>query len=178
MLATFNIHNPPYFFTATILNWFPVLEEERYKEIITNSLKYLTNQNRVTVYGFVIMPNHIHIIWSMNEVDTKSAVQRDFLKYTSQQIKRDLEKTNPALLDERFLVEAVDRKYQLWERRPLSVEILTMPMFTQKLQYIHRNPLQEKWQLADTAEDYKYSSAAFYNLNDEYWSFLTNMYFS
>ena len=176
MLATFNIHNPPYFFTATILNWCPILESNTYKDIIVSSLAYLTAHNRITVYGFVIMPNHIHIIWSMNNEDTKPAVQRDFLKYTSQQIKRHLEKDNPTLLNEHFFVEAVDRKYQLWERRPLSVEIYTMDVFTQKLNYMHRNPLQDKWQLAANPEDYKYSSAAFYILNNECWPFLTNMY--
>ena len=112
----------------------------------------------------------------MNNEDTKPAVQRDFLKYTSQQIKRHLEKDNPTLLNEHFFVEAVDRKYQLWERRPLSVEIYTMDVFTQKLNYMHRNPLQDKWQLAANPEDYKYSSAAFYILNNECWPFLTNMY--
>ncbi|MHB8206108.1 hypothetical protein [Mucilaginibacter sp.] len=32
----------------------------------------------------------------------------------------------------------------------------------QKIDYIHNNPLQEKWRLADYEENYKYSSAMFY----------------
>jgi len=32
----------------------------------------------------------------------------------------------------------------------------------QKLDYIHNNPLQEKWQMSDFPENYKYSSARFY----------------
>jgi len=35
-------------------------------------------------------------------------------------------------------------------------------MFLQKLNYIHNNPCQEKWNLANNPEDYKYSSAANY----------------
>jgi hypothetical protein len=38
-------------------------------------------------------------------------VQRDFLKYAAQQIKRDLVKNHPQVL-ERFKVNAKDRRYQ------------------------------------------------------------------
>ena len=176
MHVTFNPFNPPYFFTATILNWVHLLSEDKYKEIIITSLAYLAKNDRVTIYGFVIMPNHIHIIWSMNEEGTKSAVQRDFLKYTSQQIKYDLTQTKPDLLNDKFYVGAVDRKYQLWERRPLSIELYSLKVFTQKLNYIHANPIQSKWNLADQPQDYLYSSAAFYMVNDNRFSFLTDMY--
>jgi hypothetical protein len=32
----------------------------------------------------------------------------------------------------------------------------------QKLNYIHNNPLQDKWKLAEAPEKYVYSSALFY----------------
>ena len=35
-------------------------------------------------------------------------------------------------------------------------------MFLQKLNYIHNNPCQLKWNLANNPEEYKYSSAANY----------------
>ncbi|MCA4894186.1 MAG: hypothetical protein ING84_04175 [Cytophagales bacterium] len=35
----------------------------------------------------------------------------------------------------------------------------------QKLEYIHANPVTGKWRLADSAEKYLHSSAAFYELN-------------
>ena len=65
-------------------------------------------------------------------------------------------------------VFAKDRKQQLWERNSLSVDLFTEEVFLQKLNYIHNNPLQPKWQLAVTPEDYFYSSAAFYEtgIND------------
>ena len=40
-------------------------------------------------------------------------IQRDFLKYTSQTIKRDLELNHPEVL-KIFEVNAKDRKYQVW----------------------------------------------------------------
>lgn len=43
------------------------------------------------------------------------AVQRDFLKYTAQRIKKDLQKKHPDVLAY-FKVDAKDREYQFWER--------------------------------------------------------------
>ncbi len=77
------------------------------------------------------MPNHIHIIWQMREGIIQSNVQRDFLKYTSQQIKFDLQANHPQVL-EHFKVDVKDRKYQIWENRPLSIPIWTPQVLEQK----------------------------------------------
>ncbi|MDR6563262.1 MULTISPECIES: hypothetical protein [unclassified Arcicella] len=53
-------HHYTQFFTATILSWKPLLKPDKYKQIIIDSLKFLVENHRVKVYGFVIMPNHIH----------------------------------------------------------------------------------------------------------------------
>ena len=55
----------PQFFTATILEWKHLLANDTYKDIIISSLKFLVNDGRVIIYGFVIMPNHIHLIWQI-----------------------------------------------------------------------------------------------------------------
>lgn len=114
----------PQFFTATILEWKLLLREDRYKEIILSSLRFLVDNHRIAVYGFVIMPNHIHLIWHIGEGHKREEVQRDFLKFTAQQIKRDLTTRNATLL-EQFRVNAKDRKYQIWERNPLMVDLFS-----------------------------------------------------
>ena len=43
-----------------------------------------------------------------------------------------------------------------------------------KLDYIHLNPLQEKWNLAEYPEDYKWSSAGFYNSGIDDFGILTH----
>jgi len=70
------------------------LEEDRFKDIIIESLSYLTKASRVTVYAFVIMNNHFHLLWQMLEDHTREAVQRDFLKFTGQQILKVLRNEN------------------------------------------------------------------------------------
>ena len=163
----------PQFFTATILEWKKLLAYDKHKDIIMESLKFLVTNRRIILNGFVIMPNHIHLIWQMCEGINPSHVQRDFLKYTAQQIKFDLQQNNPALLEE-FRVNVKDRNYQIWEHRPLSVPLWSAHVFQQKLDYIHQNPTQEKWNLSDIPENYYYSSARFYYLNIDDWEFLTH----
>ena len=53
------------FFTATILNWQHLLKPDKYKIIIIDSLRYLSNKEKVKISAFVIMPNHIHLVWKI-----------------------------------------------------------------------------------------------------------------
>jgi putative transposase len=53
----------PQYLTATIQHWKNLLHKAQYKQIIIDALKYLHVQQKVSVYGFVIMGNHIRIIW-------------------------------------------------------------------------------------------------------------------
>ena len=68
-------------------------------------------------------------------------------------------KTDPVLLKE-YKVDLKDREYQIWKRNPLSIELFTNKVFHQKIDYIHRNPV--KAGLCKLPEEYKYSSAVFY----------------
>ncbi len=51
------------------------------------------------------MSNHIHLIWQIQAGYERDAVQRNFLKFVSQTIQRDLKKHHPKVL-ERFYVNA------------------------------------------------------------------------
>ena len=161
------------FFTATNLNWKNLLQPDKYKQIIIDSLKFLVEKQRVKVYGFVIMPNHIHIIWRIDQNHKLEDVKRDFLKYTAQMIKFDLMENHPQVLPY-FEVNLKDRKYQFWERNPLSVDLYSRKIVSQKLDYIHANPLQEKWSLAQTPEEYWFSSSRFYEAGVDDFGFLTH----
>ncbi len=96
-------------------------------------------------------------------------VQRDFLRFTSQQILKYLRNSNSSLLNE-LLVDAKDRKYQVWERNSLSVEIYNSKTMIGKLDYIHSNPVEAG--LCTLPEEYGYSSAWFYEKNELNFEFL------
>jgi putative transposase len=161
----------PHFFTAAILEWKKLLQADKFKDIVIESMRFLVKENRIIIYGFVIMVNHIHTIWQMQAGTMRSSLKRDFLNFTAQKIQRDLKKKHLNVLSH-FLVNAKDRKYQFWERNPLSVEIWSEKVLKQKLRYLHENPVRAG--LCKFPEEYKYSSALFYQTGIDNWGFLTH----
>ncbi len=150
-----------YFFTATINSWQHLLSNDEMKSVITNSLKWLSTENRAFVHGFVIMPNHIHILWTIQSQHYANEVENTLLKFTGHEFKKILLSTNNDLLKQ-YISTQNDRAYHFWERRARTIEIKSKEIAIQKLEYIHNNPLQEKWGLASLPEDYPFSSAKFY----------------
>ncbi len=161
------------FFTATNLNWIWCLQNKYHKQIIIEAISHRVKNNQLTVYAFVIMPNHIHCIWQIHDELTREAFQRDFMKFTSRSILKFMQMNDDPILQQ-LKVNAKDRQYQLWERNSLSVDLFKEDVFIQKLNYIHNNPLQPKWNLAITPESYYYSSAAFYETEKNDFDFLTH----
>ena len=161
------------FFTATILNWKHLLLDDRYKDIIISSMKFLVADERAAIYAFVIMPNHIHLVWKITNDRKKEDVQRDFLKYTAQKMKLKLKDEDPDKLKS-FYVGARDREYQIWERKPLTSRLPTEEIIVQKINYVHANPIRGKWNLCKEFIDYKYSSASYYYKESNEWDFLTH----
>lgn len=73
-----------------------------YKDIIISSLQFLVNQKRIILLATVIMPNHLQLIWRINNGHKREDVQRDFLKYTAQQIRFDLQANHLQVLEKNF----------------------------------------------------------------------------
>jgi len=152
------VHWPQYY-TATINQWKHLLKEDSYKDIIINCLFHLTSTNATRLNAFVIMSNHIHLIWQALQGFTPSDIQSSFMKFTANKLKQKLATEDPIQL-EQYRVNKYDRKYQIWKREPLGIELFTPAAFQQKLNYIHENPVRAG--LCKFAEDYRYSSARFY----------------
>ena len=159
------------FFTATCLNWTNLLEPDEYKSIITDSLHFLVNDKRIWLYGFVIMPNHIHLLWAKQDEWLNKNITQMFLKYTAQQIKFRLLDQNSPMLD-KFKSTQADRAYHFWERRPFVATMNDREVLLQKLDYIHNNPV--KAGLTNAPVEYQYSSAGFYENKSNRWTFLTH----
>ena len=86
-----------FFWTATINNWQRLLMKDAYKNGIINSLTYSSEAGKIDVFGFVLMPNHIHLIWRTNEMNGKETAQGSFLKYTAHQFKKILKTDDDSL---------------------------------------------------------------------------------
>jgi REP element-mobilizing transposase RayT len=157
-----------YFFTASINSWQNLLINHDIKKIVTDSLSWLSKENRVYIHGFVIMPNHIHLLWTINNKYQVNEIENTLLKFTGHEFKKYLVAQKSELLNNYISTQA-DRSYHFWERRARTIEVKSKEIVIQKLNYIHNNPIQEKWKLELTPEKYRFSSAKYYlGLNTEF----------
>jgi putative transposase len=53
------------FMTATIKKWKRLLKPDKYKIIVLQILKQLVHDNKIILYAYCIMDNHIHLIWQI-----------------------------------------------------------------------------------------------------------------
>jgi len=154
-----------YFVTTTAANRARIFRRAIVKRIVVDALYFVSVMNRVHLYAFVVMPNHIHVIIQCPQDCPPKDWARAFKTSTAQLIVRlyQMEQNRAAL---ELLTAAVTRpdkqRYKVWEDGYLSKNIITPDFLTQKLTYIHNNPVQPQWRLASTPEDYPWSSACYY----------------
>jgi len=166
--------NEIYFWTATIKDWHKLLESDQYKDIIIDSLFYLSEKKLIEVFGFVIMPNHMHLIWRILALNGKESPASSLLKFTSHSFKKKIliECSNEMKI---FNVDKKNKMNEFWRRDSLAIEIFTKKVAFQKLDYIHANPVAPHWQLVKDSCLYKYSSASFYEQGKNSFPFLRDL---
>lgn len=163
-----------YFWTATINKWQRLLEKDEYKDVILDSLQYLSDEGKIDIFAFIIMPTHVHFIWRINEPNGKESPHGSFLKYTAHTFKKMLMTEDKSKLSA-YKVGRGNKNYEFWQRDSLAIPLFTRKIAMQKLHYIHNNPLKKHWTLAKDPCDYKYSSARYYELNEKNFSFLKDL---
>ena len=97
------------FYTATIFQWKHLLNNELNKTIILDSLRYLVNAGKIKLYAYVIMPNHIHVIWKIEE---KISASRGHVPLTTSKWER-----NPLSVD-LYTREVVEQKLDYIHNNP------------------------------------------------------------
>lgn len=166
------VHHPV-FFTATIRQWKKLLKPDKYKNIVLSLLKQLVAKDKINLYAYCIMDNHIHLIWQVKGENKPAEIQKRFLELVSKEIKKDLIDNHVEVL-KIFASTQKDRSFHFWKRRPLSIELFSPKVFDQKLDYIHNNPVNGG--ICETPEEYIYSSARFYFDGTDSWKMLTHLY--
>ncbi|MGQ1786750.1 MULTISPECIES: REP-associated tyrosine transposase [unclassified Saccharicrinis] len=156
-----------YFITMTTVGWIDVFTRKNHKMAIVDSLKYCQKHKGLEIYGWCLMPSHLHAIVSAAEGFVLSDILRDFKKYTSkkivQQIKDEPESRREWLLPllKQYCIDLKrDQKYKLWQDGNHAEIIYSNKFFDQKLNYIHQNPVEDM--MVAYPEDYLFSSARNY----------------
>jgi REP element-mobilizing transposase RayT len=156
-----------YFLTLTVVGWIDVFTRKCHKITIIESLQYCQNEKGLTLFGYCLMPSHLHLLARADKRNTLSDILRDFKKYTSKAIIRQImtepESRRDWMLE--YFKKAGEHQhrinnYKFWQDGNHPEEINSNKFFYEKLDYIHNNPVDEL--IVERPEDYFFSSARNY----------------
>jgi REP element-mobilizing transposase RayT len=156
-----------YFLTMTIVDWIDLFTRVNHKQLLVDSLKYCQENKGLNIFGWCLMPGHLHMIANTDEPFQLSDVVRDFKRHTSTsliaQIIDQPESCREWLL-ERFRFAATihpkNKEFKVWKDKNHAIELFTERVTWQKLNYIHKNPVVDK--VIHNEQDYLFSSARNY----------------
>ena len=154
-----------YFITTRAVQRAHIFQRDLVKRILIDSLNTGRIMGHYDLLAYVVMPNHIHLILRCLGEHTPGQIVGAFKKATAHLILRQYEvEGNESALA--FCAAAVPpqqkQNYIVWAHEYQAKNVYSAAFLRQKLDYIHNNPVQPHWQLAETPEQYMWSSARFY----------------
>ena len=113
-----------------------LLTSDESRRVFEAALERVRYSYKLYVYGYVVMPEHVHLLLSEPQQDTLA----DALKSLKQGVSRRL----------------IGDADHFWQKRYYDFNIRNYAQFVEKLRYIHRNPV--KAGLCERPEDWEWSS--------------------
>jgi putative transposase len=157
-----------YFVTTATVQHRHLFQRDVMKRLVVDTLDCMRLRGRFKLYCFVIMPNHIHVIVQCHAEDPLADCLRDLKKQIADRVIRHYRtERNQAALN--LLTPArtsSQQQHQVWEEGYNAKDVFTPEFLREKMTYIHGNPCQPHWQLVERPEDYLWSSARFYLLEE------------
>jgi len=108
--------------------------------------------------GYVIMPDHVHLIVWFGEPGELSRFMKSWKQTSSMQLKRMLRGVAPQYASKIPLADP------FWQPKYYSFNLYSQHKAEEKLEYMHKNPVTAE--LAERAIDWKGSSARYYLLGE------------
>ena len=75
-----------YFLTLTVVGWIDIFTRKSHKMTIIESLQFCQREKGLELFGYCLMPSHLHLIARAGSKFTLSDILRDFKKFTSKAI--------------------------------------------------------------------------------------------
>ncbi|MFW6108742.1 MAG: transposase [bacterium] len=132
-----------YFITVRTFRCRSVFHEASRAATVADIIETLRRQAGFKKYGYVVMPDHYHILLGGG---TSSRSVADIVLAINARIER--------------FVEVPDDGQPMWDDEPEVMVLYTPRSRVEKLNYIHRKPVL--CGVVDRPEDYEHSSARFY----------------
>ena len=160
---------PTYYITFTCYRWLPLFEMTQGYDLVYRWFEYLRDKRASQVVAYVIMPNHFHGIlhfteqeFNLNKIvgNAKRFIAYDLIKRLRE---RNAHRILYLLQDNVSAAgQAKGQIHRAFEPSFDAKPVFSRPFLEQKLNYIHRNPVQGKWRLVNDFADYEHSSASYY----------------
>jgi len=122
-------------------------------ETLLDNLRKIRTDFKIPVFGFVVMPNHMHIVWQIPCEIGISKIVKHFKGRTGKLIAGIL-RNEPGF--NISLITSTSGRVCFWKKRFYDFNILTEEKFLEKLDYMHENPV--RWGLVNNPADWPYSS--------------------
>ena len=142
-----------YFITTNVRGEQPLLAHAGCAQIVIDALRWLVDQGRIGLLGYVVMPDHLHFAMMLQPGQALSSVVNSLKSYTARRI-NELRGTHGAF----------------WEPQYYDHVLRTPQSFTAKLNYMHANPVRQG--LVEDPEEYRFSTAHPANQGDIDWDAL------
>lgn len=135
-----------------------MLTSDPAKRIFELALERERRSFSLRVYGFVVMPEHVHLLVSERE----RGMLADALKSLKQGVSRRLVAGAPF---KPGVGLNGDSPQHFWQKRYYDFNVRSYRQFVEKLRYIHRNPVKRG--LCERPEDWEWSSFRQYAIGSE-----------
>jgi len=133
-----------HFLTFSCYRRLPLLNTTSARDVFVDALEEIRERHGVLVVGYVVMPEHVHLLISEPSRGTLSMV----LQALKQRVSRDLRRNTHGNL-QRF-----------WQARFYDFNVHSAGKRSEKLDYMHANPVQRG--LVKSPADWTWSSWSFY----------------
>lgn len=143
----------PLFVTTTVLDFVHAFHRPDVRDAMVFAIATECKLARATLYGYVVMPHHVHLVVRPHETMNGPEFMKIFKKESGEAIVKLLSEAELRQFDQQRGLNG----NTFWKYSFRSVVIGSERMFWQKMNYLHRNPVEAGY--ADAPEDYRWSSA-------------------
>ena len=129
-----------HFITTSCYQRRPLLDTPRSRDLFLEVLEQVRKRHQFVVVGYVVMPEHVHLLATEPERGNLSLVLADLKQTFAHRLLRELRAKNGAQTDALWSTPIAVR--HVWQRRFYDFVVFTNKKRVEKLRYMHRNPVQ------------------------------------
>ena len=160
---------PVYYITTVVQDRLRLFTRPAYVIPLFDSLIYYRSHYRFGLLGYVVMPDHLHLLIWPQRADEVDAILRDFKTFTAKRIVRQAQAEADRALLARFCAAGAESgrsEHKVWQASFWEQDVYSDKYLREKLVYLHRNPVRAG--LATKPEEYPYSSYRSYLTGEEW----------